>query len=100
MTPKTHREIVIEYERIQLIRKKARTELMHCEACGRDADFVAPETAAKLFEIHIDDLLAFISGNNCHHRAAGKTLVCVNSLLATIRTRSLDQQLKLPGDKI
>jgi hypothetical protein len=97
MTTHSQREIVIEYERIQLIRKKAKTEFTHCDTCGRDSDFVAVDAAAELFEIHIDDLLAFINGNNCHHHARVKTLVCINSLLATIKTRSLDHQLKLEG---
>lgn len=97
MTTQRQREIVIEYERIQLIRKKAKTELTHCERCGGESDFVAIDAAAELFEIHIDDLFAFIIGNDCHHHAAAKTLVCINSLLATIKTRSLDHQLKLVG---
>ncbi|MFN0138695.1 MAG: hypothetical protein ACKVQW_01240 [Pyrinomonadaceae bacterium] len=97
MTTHSQREIVIEYERIQLIRKKAKTEFTHCDECGGEADFVAIDSAAELFEIHIDDLSAFINGNNCHHHTAAKMLVCINSLLATIKTRLLDHQLKLGG---
>lgn len=97
MTTPSQREIVIEFERIQLIRKKAKTVLTYCEMCGGEADFVAIDAAAELFEIHIDELFAFINGNNCHHHAAAKMLVCINSLLATIKTRSLDHQLKLGG---
>ena len=100
MTPKTNREIVIEYEKIQLIRKRAKTELSHCERCGETADFVPLDAAAELFETHSNDLLAFVRSNSCHHRRETTTMLCIKSLLATIKTRSLDQQLKLRGETI
>ena len=37
MAPHQNREIVNEYERIQLIRKKAKTEFTHCDTCGGEA---------------------------------------------------------------
>jgi hypothetical protein len=89
---------VIEYERIQLIRKKAKTEFSHCESCGAQSDFVPLDAAAELFETHTDDLLAFIRGNNCHHTASATTMLCINSLLATMKSRSLDHQFKLEGE--
>jgi hypothetical protein len=101
MTPKTNREIVIEYEQIKLIRKRAKTEFSHCEHCGETADFVPLDAAAELFETHSDDLVAFIRSNTCHHRpAAATTMLCINSLLATIKTKSLDHQFKLEGEKL
>jgi hypothetical protein len=100
MTPKTNREIVIEYEKIQLIRKRAKTEFSHCEPCGKHSDFVPLEAAAELFETHSDDLVAFIRSNNCHHRPAATTMLCINSLLATIKTKSLDHQFELEGEKL
>lgn len=93
-----NREIVIEYERIQLIRKKAKTEFTHCEACGEPSDFVGLDTAAELFETHRDDLLAYLRRNNGHHTTSTTTMLCINSLLATLKTRSLKHQFRLEGE--
>ena len=48
MTPKGKREIVVEYEQIRLIRKRARTALAHCDKCGTEADFVRLTDAAAI----------------------------------------------------
>lgn len=61
MTPKKLREIVIEYERIQLIRKRAKTELAHCGKCDQGSDFVPLLDAADLFgttDMDLFDLVA------------------------------------------
>lgn len=98
MTIKKQREIVVEYERIQLIRKKARTELRYCTDCGQHADFVIAERASQLFEISTDDLYQFVRQNNCHSNANGE--ICLTSLLATFNRRSIGPQDQLErGEK-
>jgi len=94
------REIVIEYERIQLIRKRAKTELACCCKCSRQSDFVSLRDAAELFEAKESDLFDFAQNNDCHYRGDTETSIqlCITSLLACMRSRTLDQQIKLIGD--
>lgn len=87
MTTQKQREIVIEFEKVSLIRKRAKTELHHCESCGRLVDFVPLQTAATLFEISREKLSEFVSGKGIHIRAAvDDGSVCVTSLLETMQT--------------
>lgn len=95
----TNREVVIEYERIQLIRKRAKTDLANCPRCGHTADHVSLETAIDLFETTADGLCDFVEKNNCHHhKATTGTLLCLDSLLAVMKTRRL-RQGKLLGER-
>ncbi len=96
MTPQGKREIVIEYERIQLIRKRARTEVAHCQGCGTVTDFVRVADVASLFEIGVDDAIEFASGNGCHYRKdSGPASLCLSSLLARLKTNAISNGIKL-----
>ncbi len=94
------REIVIEYERIQLIRKRARTELASCSECSGQSDFVGLHEAAQLFEANESDLFRFAQNNDCHYRTIANTNIqlCITSLLACMKTKTLNQQIKMIGD--
>lgn len=82
------REVVIEYERIQIIRKRAKTDLAACSGCGRSSDHIRLEAAVELFETTAEGLCDFVESNRCHHQlAATGTLLCLDSLLAVMRTR-------------
>jgi len=83
MNTKLQREVVIEIERIQVIRKRAKTRLMHCDKCRETVDFVPLDEAAELFEIASADLIGFIDRNDCHWQTANTETIhlCVNSLL-------------------
>lgn len=95
----TNREVVIEYERIQLIRKRAKTDLADCPGCGRSSDHVRLETAVELFETTADGLREFVEKNNCHHHAATTgTLLCLDSLLAVMKNRRIRQGNQLLGE--
>ena len=93
------REIVIEYERIQLIRKRAVAKSAHCRECSRNTDFASVRDVAELFELSQEDLIHFIQINNCHYRVAAnaKIQLCVASLLACMKTQTLNQQIKMIG---
>lgn len=82
------REIVIEVERIQLVRKRARTHLHTCDRCEAVSDFVGLSDAARLFEIERDRLFDFIQKNGCHFIDAqhGEIQICLTSLLERMRT--------------
>jgi hypothetical protein len=83
MSTQQQREVVIEIERIQVIRKRAKTRLLECVKCRGTVDFVPLDEAAELFEIDLADLLGFIQRNDCHYRTANTETIylCVNSLL-------------------
>lgn len=83
MKTQLRREVVIEIEKIQVIRKRAKTHLLICSDCGESADFLALEKAAELFEIDKVDLVGFIEHNDCHYQTANTETVylCVTSLL-------------------
>ena len=87
---RTTREIVIEVERIQLVRKRAKTNLHYCDKCEAVSDFVRLSDATRLFEIERDRLFAFIQENECHFIQAqqGEIQICLTSLLERMRAIS------------
>lgn len=95
MTVKKQREIVIEYERIQLIRKRAKTELAHCGKCDQGSDFVPLLDAADLFGTTDTDLFHFISSNDCHYHldATSRIFLCVTSLIESLKHRDQTRRL-------
>lgn len=94
------REIVIEFERVQIVRKKARTNLHYCPACRREADFVSLCQAASLFSVDAADLFAFIKRHRSHFQPddAGMIFVCLVSLLAAIRENKNCAGVKMLGE--
>ena len=89
MTAEVRREIVIEFERIQLIRKRAKTYFQLCADCGQHVDFVPICQAAEIFGLDTDTLLRFIRINRCHFQSgeAAKALLCLNTFIAAIKNR-------------
>ena len=99
MTAQRYREIVIEFERVQMIRKHAKTTYRFCDDCGGEKDFVEIRTAADLFGIAVGDLHSFIAANKVHH-AANEWLnsgICIPSLLVVIHERNNGREVKLIG---
>lgn len=94
------REIVIEFERVQIVRKKAETHLDFCPQCGREVDFVPLKEAAALFITQADSLLRFVHSSNSHLAADanGEIILCLVSLLARMKAKSNGSQIKLIGD--
>jgi len=99
MTPKKQREIVIEFEKVQCIRKRAKVHVSHCGECGGDADFVGLTAASSLFGIEMDDLFSFVRVNRCHFQAgkAHDHLICLTALIKAIRSKQQNSRLKLLG---
>lgn len=90
------REIVIEFERVQVVRKRARTQLLFCAACRQEADFVALGEAASLFNTGTDILFQFIKANSSHYEtsAAGEIFVCLPSLLSRMKAKTVQYRLE------
>jgi len=96
MTAQRQREIVIEFEKVRTIRKRAKTTFELCEGCGNEVDFVALHLAAELFETATGDLAAFVTANGVH---TGATLdICIPSLLAVMHRHTNGIPVKMIGD--
>lgn len=97
MTAPHKREIVIEFEKVQMIRKRARTTYTYCRGCGDATDFVGVRAAAGLFGITIDELSAFASANAVHIAAVGDDGrgICVASLLEVMQSKQIGNSPRL-----
>ena len=91
------REIVIEVERIQLVRRRSKSSVAFCERCSAEADFMSLAGTALLFGTNSADLLDFIKENNSHYtNGAGKEIfVCINSLVACMNAQTRKLQIKM-----
>ena len=94
-TVERQREIVIEFEKVQLIRKRAKTTLAFCNGCGGEADFVELKAAAELFDTADGDLAAFVAANAVHMETDAD--ICIPSLLAVMHERTNGREVKLIG---
>lgn len=94
------REIVIEFEKVQTIRKRARTTLTSCSRCRSVSDTLSLTDAAELFETSRDDLLQFIEQNDCHYHVSidDRIYLCVASLLETMRRSTEERKLLNKGE--
>ena len=90
------REIVIEYERVQRIKKRSSTELFHCDDCGDVSDFVSLTKASSLFDVQAEQLNSFIAANRCHlkNNICGNVFVCLASLLSRMKIQATIKRLE------
>lgn len=95
------RELIIEIERIQLIRKRAKTRLYFCDGCRGDSDHVALKQAARLFETPDEHLFSFIHKNDCHFKAdaIGEIHICLTALLSSMKAVTNGRARKSLGGK-
>ena len=100
MKTSEHREIVVEIEKVQLIRKRTKTKLLFCTKCRRECDFISVSEAAALFMIDADRIHHFISANKCHiqTQANGCACICLTEFLDAVRTKIGGSRIKLIGD--
>jgi hypothetical protein len=94
------REIVIEVERTQIVRKKTQTHLMFCRNCGREVDFVSLSEAAALFTANAENLLKFVRVSRSHFEtgADGEIYLCLVSFLASMKAKTNASQIKSPAE--
>jgi len=93
------RELIIEFERVQLVRKKAKTQLVFCRSCGREVDFVSLREASSLFGTPAENLLHFVKINRSHFEtgASGEIYICLVSFLGAMQTKTNLSRIKLIG---
>lgn len=99
MKVKNTREIIIEFERIRIIRKRARTSLEFCGQCRTEADFISFDEAATLFNTDPELLFQFINNTGSHYQTKGdgEIFICLKSLIARMKTIKSEQIKQLPS---
>ena len=100
MTAQRQREIVIEFEKVQTIRKRAKTTLAVCHGCGAETDAVSLIEAGELFETTNDDLFQFIKQNGCHYHVGdgNRIYLCVTSLLKCMQQKNQTRRIGAKGE--
>jgi hypothetical protein len=97
MSEDRQRRVVVEVERMQLIRKWIRTRVFECGSCKRDVDFVTVSDAIRLFEISAAELNKFMSTNGSHSKLSTDEVqhICLTSLLAGLNRSNNKHEVKL-----
>jgi hypothetical protein len=92
------REVIVEVEKVRILRKRAKTVYMICKECGCKADFVSLDDAALVFETASSDLIAFAAANNCHIQKCipGGVHLCLIAFIAAMKRNN--SNIKLIGD--
>lgn len=100
MSHKGSKIVVLEIERVQLVRRKCRAHPGFCEKCEREADFLSLTEAARLFDINSARLFRFIQANSSHYKFddEGNIFLCVRSLFACVNAKTGGSKLKMIGD--
>lgn len=93
MSVKKFREIVVEVERVLLVKKRARTHQMFCIDCSREADFVCSKDAARIFDIGEINIGRFLKSNGWHTLTVeGCVFICTASLIADLAKKKNNSQ--------
>ncbi len=100
MKVQKQRELIIEFERVQVVRKKVKTHLLLCRDCGREVDFIGLREASSLFTTPTENLLQFIKINHSHFEtgADGEIYVCLISFLAYMKRNTGLSGIKMLGE--
>jgi hypothetical protein len=95
------RELIVEFERVQIVRRRAKTRMRTCAACGTRTDFITLGQAARLFEMPASDILRFVRENSCHFEMdpAREVHLCLAALMERMRERSCGVRLELASYK-
>lgn len=96
------REIVIEFEKVLTVRKRARTTLVQCKACRKASDAVSLHEACELFETTSELLFQFVVQNNGHYDLSvdDRIYLCVPSLLEIMSQRNARKSLPARGENV
>ena len=100
MQPCKQREVILEVERVQLIRKRMKTCIRFCRSCGRSTDFIQLVKAAGFFEVTPAEIFDFICLNHSHFLLGNEDeiYICLADLLAAMNKRMNIGAVKLLGE--
>ena len=87
---------MIEFEKVQTIRKRLRTRLAMCKRCAEMSDVVPLIEAAELFETDYHGLFSFVRQYDCHYQITNEDgiFLCVTSLIERMKGASEFRRLK------
>jgi hypothetical protein len=96
------REVILEIERVTLVRKRAKTTVELCTDCRKSTDFIPLIKAAELFSVTPSEMLEFTRMNRCHFTVGheGEIYLCLVELLSAMSKRITKGSIKLIGDRI
>jgi hypothetical protein len=94
------REVILEIERVTLMRKRTKTTVEWCRECRKETDFIPLVKVAALFGIGPEELLEFVRSNNCHFTVGrdGEIGLCLVALLSAMSKRIKAGSIKLIGE--
>lgn len=96
MSKSCPRRLVVEVERMQLVRRWIYTKFLECKSCGKDVDFVTVGEAAHIFEISTAQLTGFIKSNDCHSNThTGSRHICLRSLMKSLNKTTGKHEVRL-----
>jgi len=83
MTGVSQRQLVIEVERVQTVRRRVPTTAGYCRDCRREVDLVDIGDLARVFEVSVADAVLQLRRRRIHmlHVSGGAIFVCADSLL-------------------
>ena len=93
------REVVVEIERVKIVRRRAATTIRWCPECRSTTDFIPLLNAAALFAIDSTKLFEFATRNGCHvsTETGDEILICLSDLLEAMK-RKIDGKVSVLGD--
>jgi hypothetical protein len=96
------KNLVLEIERIELIRKRCRLFSGFCKTCSKDTDFVSLTQMSSLFEIRAEDFFQTIRVSPIHFETElhNEIFLCINSLLNFLNTTKSNTKIKMIKGKI
>jgi excisionase family DNA binding protein len=82
MGKKRRTEIVIETERLLLLRDASRSLFLWCDACRAEVRMLAPEEVASAAKVSVRTIYRWIEAEQLHftETPGGELLICANSV--------------------
>lgn len=102
MLERKTKTVVLEIERVQVIRKKCQAYSRFCANCRTEVNFIELAQTARLFEVQIADLFGFIRTNGGHYmnNPGNEIFLCVNSFLACLSNHKNNSKIKMMNGEI
>lgn len=91
MDSASEREIVVEFEHVQLVRTRTKSVVAVCRECSATSDFLEFGKAVRLFRTDEANFSRFVTVNRCHTLEVGWTtkLICFTSLIAAMKSEKV-----------
>ena len=100
MLERKTKTVVLEIERVQVIRKKCQAYSRFCANCRTEVDFIELAQTARLFGL-TSPIFRFIRrAAVITNNLGGEIFLCVNSLLACLSNHKNNSKIKMMNGEI